>query len=114
LRELEEELGVPAARVELLGPLTPLYLFVTNFHVLPWLAVARTRPPFRPSPAEVVEVIELPLALLQDPAGIVRDRRVERGIAFAAPHWACGPHRIWGATGMLLAELAALLADVRA
>jgi hypothetical protein len=51
---------------------------------------------------------------LQDPAGIVRDRRVERGIAFAAPHWACGPHRIWGATGMLLAELAALLADVRA
>lgn len=113
LRELEEELGVPPDDVTLLGPLSPLCVFVSNFHVAPWLGWSAARPDFRPNPAEVAELLELPLAALLDPALRGRHRRVERGIELSVPHFACGRHFIWGATGMLLAELAALLAEAQ-
>jgi len=113
LRELEEELGVRPGDVALLGPLTPLTVFVSNFHVAPWLGWVAARPDFRPNSAEVAELLELPAAALLDPALRGRHRRVERGIELSVPHFACGRHFIWGATGMLLAELADLLNECR-
>lgn len=109
LRELHEELGVPADQVQVLGPLSPLYLFVTNYHITPWLAWSAARPNFAPSLDEVAEVIEVPLASLCDPANYGRYRRQVCGLSFTAPciHWQ--RHEIWGATAMMLGEFIALL-----
>jgi 8-oxo-dGTP pyrophosphatase MutT (NUDIX family) len=104
-RELEEELGVPAGNVELLGPLTPLYVFVTEFFVVPWVAVANTRPDWRPNRDEVAELLEVPLALVCDPSHHRRHSRRQYGVDFTAPHIQSGRHRIWGATAMILSEL---------
>jgi 8-oxo-dGTP pyrophosphatase MutT (NUDIX family) len=114
LRELEEELGVSRAEIELLGGLSPLYVFVSEFLVTPWVAVARERPAWAPSPFEVAELLELPLAHLLDPANQGRHARRQRGVELSAPHFLYGRHRIWGATSMILAELAAIIKEMEA
>lgn len=110
LRELEEELGVPRHAGLLLGQLSPLYVYGTNFHVTPWVAVARTETTFVPSPAEVAEVLEVPLAHLFDPAHRSQHHYQRGTVKFDAPHYNWNGHRIWGVTSMILAELQAILA----
>jgi 8-oxo-dGTP pyrophosphatase MutT (NUDIX family) len=112
LREYEEELGAPRERLELVGQLTPILVFVSNFHVTPWVAAAGEPPAFSPSAAEVAEVIELPLAALFDQARVGSHLITRRALRFRAPHWAIAGREVWGATSMILAELAAVLADL--
>ena len=109
LRELEEELGVPAAGVELLGSLSPLYLFVSNFLITPWVGSTAERPAFQPNLDEVSELLEVPLAHLRDPANAGCHHRRQRGIGLLARHIQWQRHRIWGATSMILGELLAVL-----
>jgi 8-oxo-dGTP pyrophosphatase MutT (NUDIX family) len=108
LRELEEELGVPPAEVDVVGPLSPIHVFGTRFHVEPWLLACEARPKFRPSAFEVAELLEVPLDELADPACRGRHRRETRGVAQSVPHFEFGGHQIWGATAMMLAEFVAL------
>lgn len=112
LRELDEELGIAAADVALLGAMTPLFLFVSNFNVTPWVASIDHRPQWIASPREVDEVLEVPLAHLLDVAHAGQHRRRHAALEFSAPHVSWGPHRIWGATSMILAELADLVAPL--
>ncbi len=111
LRELHEELGIPSNAVEVIGPLSQLYVYGSNFVVMPWIVVERGPLEFRPNTAEVAELIELSLAELLDP----RHRGIylmqKWGVELAAPSIACGRHRIWGATCMILGELAAICED---
>lgn len=112
LRELEEELGVASAGIELLGRLSPIYVFASNFAVVPWVAACRTRPDWQPNPREVAELLEVPLAHLLDREQWGSHRRRIRGFEFAAPHIAFGGHQIWGATSMMLGELLAVVEEV--
>ncbi len=106
LRELEEELGVDAGSVTVLGSLSPLYLYVTDFLITPHVAAIAAGPTFRPSDAEVAEVIELPLDALLNDAAPARVRRGFRALEFFAPALCLPGHEVWGATAMMLAELA--------
>lgn len=109
LRETQEELGLEPNLSKRLGPLTPLYVFNSNFLVFPWVAYAEQRPLFRPNELEVAHVVELPVhpAPRPNPA---RRMTIHRGrLQFTAPYWECGTQRIWGATYIILSELAALL-----
>jgi 8-oxo-dGTP pyrophosphatase MutT (NUDIX family) len=111
LREFVEELGVPSERLEMLGSLSPLYLFASNYQITPWVAAAHHAPPFQPSPREVERLLEVPLAHLVDPANTERFERVQRGLSFEAPCFRWQSDRIWGATSMILAELVVSLGD---
>ena len=111
LRELSEELQVPETGIALLGRLSTIYVFASNFVVTPCVATTSSRPPFRPQPSEVANLLEPTLVHLLAP-----DHRgwhsIERaGICFRAPHIEYHGHRIWGATSMILAELFALVAE---
>jgi len=112
LRELNEELGIEPGTVELLGQLSPLYLFVSNFSVIPWVGVMDHTPEFRPSPDEVQEVLELPLEFLLDESNRGQHVHSHRDLKFSAPHFLWQGHRIWGATSMILSELVALVEEV--
>jgi HAD superfamily hydrolase (TIGR01509 family) len=110
LRELHEELGIDAAGVTILGTLPDLNVFISDFLVTPVVASTPARPQFRPNPAEVAEVLELPLARILDADSIGSTLRTGRGgITFNSPHFALGEHQIWGATSMILATLRAVL-----
>lgn len=112
LRELSEELGVDDPQIELLGELSPLYLFVSNFNVTPWIGVLPGRPEIKANAAEVAEVLEVPLPYMLDPNNFGWHARDHRGIEFSAPHVRFGDHHIWGATGMILGEFIALVDEL--
>ena len=90
LRELHEELGVEPEDVELIGPLSPLYVFASRFLVQPWLGLARSRPDFRPSPLEVAELLEVPVAHLADAANHDTHQLFILGKDRTVPHIASG------------------------
>lgn len=83
-REAAEEIGIEADEVEVLGRLSPVYIYASNNEMLPCLAVAR-RVPFQPNPAEVAQVCWLPIsALFADRRGVHEIRRW--GSSFYTPH----------------------------
>ena len=101
LREAQEEVGLPADRVEILGRL-PDHETVTGFRVTPF--VGWVKAPFTPmaEPGEVDEVFSVPLAHVLNEANFVVEGRHWRGqkrFYFAVPY---GPYYIWGATARML------------
>lgn len=109
LREYAEELGAPPADVRMLGRLSELYLFASNYRVEPWLAAVDVAPTWNPSRGEVERLLEVPLAHLTDPANTATFERRQRGITYSAPCFTWQSERIWGATSMVLAELVSLV-----
>jgi 8-oxo-dGTP pyrophosphatase MutT (NUDIX family) len=111
LRELEEELSTPAECVEIVGQLTPVFVFNSDSWVVPWVAVAADRPPLNLNPSEVDDLLEVPVDHLLGPAHRGTHEEARGSVRFAAPHFQFGPHRIWGATAMILSELLAVWTD---
>jgi hypothetical protein len=64
--------------LRVIGALSDLYVFVSDFRVTPWIAVREVRPTLIPQEAEVEQVIEIPLRALADPQRRVR-HSIERG-----------------------------------
>lgn len=112
LRELEEELGVPRYAALLLGQLSPIYVFGTNFLVTPCVAAIRSDVPLSPNDAEVAAVLDLPLAHLLNPAHRGQHIQTRGTVSLRAPHFEWQGHFIWGATSMILAELTAAIHDI--
>lgn len=105
LREFSEELGAPADSIRVLGQLSPLYLFASNYQIAPWVGAVEAAPAWRPNPREVDRLLEVPLAHLSDPGNSGRLERAVGGLSFFAPCYCWQSERIWGATSMVLAEL---------
>lgn len=109
LREYEEELGASRAEIDVLGALTPLYVFNSNYFVEPFLGLCHGRPDFHPSLGEVAELVEIPVSLLLSPKHHATHEIDRRGVRFRAPHIQIGQHQVWGATAMILGEMLTLL-----
>ncbi|MDA7979801.1 MAG: CoA pyrophosphatase [Pirellulales bacterium] len=105
LRELEEELGLLRSKPSLIGPLSPINLFVTNFLVHPWVIMLDHRPEFSPCADEVAEVLDPPLAHLVNPRNVEAMKQSRNGVEVTAPCIRWRDHRIWGATAILLGQL---------
>ncbi|AOB33811.1 NUDIX hydrolase [Bordetella sp. H567] len=111
LRETQEETGLGAEWVEVLGTM-PAYLTATGFSITP--AVALVRPGFQlvPDAFEVAEIFEVPLSFITDPANHrlhrveLPDGRVRR---YYSMPW--GKYFIWGATAAMLRNLYHMLCD---
>ncbi len=122
-RELQEELGVAPEVSRILGRLSEVYVFVSDFLVTPVVMSVEAQPNWRLDPVEVAEIIEVSLNDLTNPANhgdhILRhqvgDGSGDGGpaIQFRAPHIECGRHLVWGATTVILGELITILDDVR-
>ena len=107
-REAHEELAIEPETLDFLGMLTPLHIPPTDFCLYPVLAAARHRPAFIQQPEEVAELIEWPVHRLTDDAWRGGELRALRGEERWIPYFRCGGHKVWGATAMILAEVAAL------
>jgi 8-oxo-dGTP pyrophosphatase MutT (NUDIX family) len=102
LREAEEEVGIPADRIEILGRL-PEYRTGTGYSVTPIVGWAEPPLTFRPDPHEVADVFEVPLAFLLDAGNHRYESAFYKGRM--RKYWAMpyGERFIWGATaGMLV------------
>lgn len=110
LRETYEELALDPARVSLLGALPTAYLSVSDFVVTTYVGwLGEGLPPLTPALGEVAEVIEAPLAALDDPAIYHEELWTRLGVAHNVVFYDYGAYRIWGLTGRLLQHLLSLL-----
>jgi hypothetical protein len=77
--------------------------------ITPWIAATDTEPVWRPHDREVQGVVELPLQSLLDES-LVGRVTIERGpLAFEAPCLRVGSACVWGATSVILGQLADVL-----
>lgn len=105
LREAQEEIGLAANQVEVLGSL-PIYETGTAFIVTPVVALVQPDVVLQPNPYEVADVFEVPLRFLLDPKNHQRHRLQWQGLErewFSMPYDDAGRERyIWGATAGML------------
>ena len=108
LREASEEIGLDPSGVRLLGPLSSLWVVVSNHVLRPYVGVSDRRPDFLLAPREVSALVEVPLDALRDPANVQWTERVRDGLVVRYPQFHVAGHEVWGATAMILAEFSAL------
>lgn len=106
LREVEEEVGVTAARVTLLGELDDVPTR-TGYLIRPVVGVLDAAR-FTPDPREVVEVFEVPLGAFVDPT-VAEDLGVREvgTIRYPLRAYDVGGRRIWGVAARVLELVAA-------
>ena len=110
LRETQEEIGLPAERVEVLARL-PEYLTRTGFRVTPVVGLLTPPLDLLPDDREVAEVFEVPLAFLLDAKNYRQETHERDGRARASYVVEFGNRRIWGVTAGMLVNLCRHLAD---
>jgi 8-oxo-dGTP pyrophosphatase MutT (NUDIX family) len=103
LREAEEEIGLPREAVDIVGALTPTPTIATNYAVYPFVGMIEPGHRWKPSAAEVAEVLELSVPDLR--AGYQRKRLIRRGVPFRTDVFEVGDQLIWGATARILSDL---------
>lgn len=109
LREAEEELGIRASEVTVIGE-SDLYRTGTGYAVTPVLAVVPPDLDLSPNPAEVAAWFEVPLDWVFDAANR-RSNAVEwRGQMRHYIEMDWHGHRIWGVTAAIIANLSRRIA----
>ncbi|MHB8054225.1 MAG: NUDIX hydrolase [Candidatus Aminicenantales bacterium] len=109
VREAREEIGVNPGALRILGALTPLYIPPSGYCIYPFVAVTDVPPAFIPQPGEVDEIIEASLADILDERAVRRETWAFEIGPRQVPFYAVGPHKIWGATAMVLSEFLEIL-----
>lgn len=122
LREFREELGVQPSVLFRIGELSSQYVFASANLVRPVVAIVQPPSgPWRPDPREVEQVIELPLSVLMENSHhVVRTREIvirNAGqsvgmLAMETPGFHFENHHIWGATALILDQLAQILLEM--
>ncbi len=108
LRELAEETGIESSLVQVLGPLTPFFVPASGFLVHPWVGWTTQMPTFRPNPAEVEQLLEAQLSPILSLSTFETEQRELAGQMSEVPYFAVGHHKVWGATCIVLGELASI------
>lgn len=101
LRETAEEIGLQAADVEVVGELDSIYS-AGGFLIIPFLGVFPHPYPFQPSPAEVAELLEVPLGHLLDRRFSRQEPRPDGQMGYFFD-WR--GNIIWGSTGRIVHQL---------
>ena len=114
LREAQEEIGLDAHFVDVLGQF-PIYTTGSAFMITPVVALVRPGFTVQANPHEVADIFEVPLAFLMDPA---HHRRHAVQWAGQRREWLSMPytdatteHFIWGATAGILRNFYRFLLD---
>ena len=110
LRETQEEIGLDPDSVEVLGELDSFPTYVSGYVVTPVVGWLTAQPELHINPAEVAEVIAVPIASLNE------EIRAEPGFEhsgrnFPTEAWIWEERVIWGVTARIVRSFLELLAS---
>lgn len=105
LRESEEEIGLPADAVRVIGRLGEL-LMPSGYCVTPIVGLLSARTPLVASPREVEHIFRVPLRLALNPTQYQRCRVTYQETEREILEMHFESYRIWGATAAILHHLA--------
>lgn len=111
LRETEEEIGLSAKKIEVLGALSEVYIPVSNFLVQPYIGFIRGDFELIPSNYEVKQIIHFSITdLMNDQTITKKDILSHSGTTLkGVPCFYLENKIVWGATSLILNELKYLL-----
>jgi 8-oxo-dGTP pyrophosphatase MutT (NUDIX family) len=104
MREAEEEIGLLAEHIELIGQLDDI-VTISDYHVSVYVGRLHSHPApyvWQPQAAEVAEVLEVPLSHLRSVECLVEVPRQRNGALEIMEGFLWHDHIIWGATGRML------------
>jgi len=99
LRESEEEVGLKAKNVEILGELDDCITLTSNYVISPFVALIPHPSSLKANGREVKEAFSVPLSFLMDEANFKQDSYT----------YEYGGHIIWGATARILKQFIDLM-----
>ncbi len=105
LRETHEEIGVHPNSIKILGKLSEIYVWVSNFYVHPFVGYMEEKPDFTLQKSEVKHIITPTLHYLND-EGIIQKGTIEVRdyILQDIPYFDLYGDKLWGATAMITRE----------
>jgi 8-oxo-dGTP pyrophosphatase MutT (NUDIX family) len=113
LRECEEEIGIKASSIKVIGRLSEFYVIPSNFLVTPVVGTLNTKPLYNPDPYEVFKVIEANVHdLMREDAIRTKEILAAGHYRMNAPHFEIENEVVWGATAMMLNELRIVLREI--
>lgn len=116
LREANEEVGIEANDVEIIGALSTLYIPVSNFNVYPYLGYMPYKPDYIINHYEVDRVLEIPISHLWHDSTKITTTITPSSypqMKLTVPAYQVNDNDIiWGATAMILAELETVMAEL--
>jgi 8-oxo-dGTP pyrophosphatase MutT (NUDIX family) len=99
LREVEEEIGLRADDVEILGEFDDNVTLTSNYVISPFVAFIPHPYPLKADGREIKEIFSVPLSFFMDEANFKQDSR----------EYEYDGHIIWGATARILRQFIDLL-----
>ena len=104
MRECEEEIGLRAEHIEVIGQLDDI-VTISDYHVSVYVGRLHSHPApyvWQPQEAEVAEVLEVPLTHLRSMECLVEVPRQRNGVLEIMEGFMWNDHIVWGATGRML------------
>jgi len=101
LREAHEEIDLDPGAVDVVGELDTFPTYVTGYNVTPVVGFVEKRPRLVPNPAEVADVLWVPLSELD---GTIRAEPgfEHLGRTYPTEAWVWNDHVIWGVTARII------------
>ena len=111
LREAQEEIGIKATDVKIMGQLTEIFIAPSNFYAQPVVGFIPYKPDFYPDPREVDTVFEVNIKEFLDPKNISKTTITVKELSFEVPCYVINDNIIWGATALMISELTAIIGN---
>jgi 8-oxo-dGTP pyrophosphatase MutT (NUDIX family) len=112
LREAEEEIGLPAAAIEVVAELDTISTVTSRFLVAPFVGVVADPPELRPDPREVERVFDVSLSELMA-EGVHRVEHWGTGVLTRDVHiFELEDETVWGLTARILSGFLTLITGV--
>jgi 8-oxo-dGTP pyrophosphatase MutT (NUDIX family) len=106
-RECKEEIGVELTEEHLIGALSPVYIPVSRFLVLPYVYFLKHEPIYTPDTHEVAEIFTFPLFDLkkEDLIATMELKQPDGTVYRNVPYFNLNNKKVWGATALMLSEM---------